>query len=141
LPTATAATVSSSSLYGNYYALEAGPTPILVTDVEFTYQPTFRVGYKFNAVISQNINMFATALWPVRSVAYYTTTGYSEPLSQQFTELYGTSSNSLYSALNDVVGGNTHTGGQYSGNSSSWCVNQYEGTPSPMATPPTNGAL
>ncbi len=115
LPVANLSTTGAtipSSYYSGYYQLAAGPAPILVTDVQFTYTP----GFSF--IFHGNVTFWVLGMWPVRNVesevplVFYSPqaswisvpnypsgivvgTSYfvEEPLQQQFTAIYGTETN------------------------------------------------
>jgi hypothetical protein len=150
----TIPTLTTSSANAGY-KLETGPSPILVADVEFTFKPTFKVFFP-----GGSLNYWATGLWPVRSVKsanpYYipslpvasgTSVLVDEPLSQQYTTIYGSVSNgavTLYGATgvsNDPPAQTGNLNG--SAYSAAWCVNTNLNTPFPfpLTTPPTNGEL
>lgn len=157
-----------SSFYSSFYQLEAGPAPILVTDVQFTYKP----GFSF--IFHGNVSFWVIGLWPVRNVynyspliydsanaTWYTQANYpggivngnfytvEEPLQQQFTEIAGTETNSgqsyastsLYDPDSEVVGGNNDSNVSTADGpaTTSWCIFNYANNPPPVTTSYTSG--
>jgi hypothetical protein len=117
---------------------ETGPSPILVSDVTFSYTPLF------NFYIKSNITFIATAMWPVRSVKNLqpAVNGAQTvlPLAQEFTTILGEVSGStltLYNADGTIdsndptvpyVGGTGLSGG---GTTATFCINTYYTSPYP----------
>jgi hypothetical protein len=169
LPVANLSTTNAlipGTFYNPTYSLETGPTPILVTDVQFTYKP----GFSF--IFNGNVSFWVLGLWPVRNVlteyplVYNSTSGIwvtagnypsgivagnnywvSQPLQQQFTELYGLEvqagsaqaitalADFTYTAPNPPFGTNNAANGSTADGpttNSAWCANVWAANPPPL---------
>jgi Flp pilus assembly protein TadG len=118
---------------------EAGVAPILAITIEYTYVPLFTVPLSWRGVnnfVLGQFTFYVTGYWPVRSASTvetsiqngaFKTTSFNPglpPLTNQFTQIYGTPSGSLVTS----TGANAPTG--------AYCVNTNATYPNETATAP-----
>jgi Flp pilus assembly pilin Flp len=109
-----------------------GPAPILVADVEFSYAPVF-------GVLKSPITFVASSLWPVRSVkptGPLVSGGVTyQPLSQQFTKIYGVvSGNAFTPYAAPTSSGVSTTTPEADAVAGTYCASLTQSNPTPYTT-------
>jgi hypothetical protein len=108
-----------------------GPSPVLVANVVFSYTPVL-------GVVRTSFTFLATALWPVRSVKPAQPVGSSQPLTQQFTKIYGVMSGSTFTPYAVPPASSVVTSTPESDAvSGTYCVNPYQNSPYPYTNSST----
>ncbi len=112
-----------------------GPAPVLVADVVLSYSPLF-------SFFKNPFTFVATSIWPVRSVKptqpLVSGGNTTQPLAQQFTQIYGVTSGSAFTPYAAPVSSTTATTtAETDAVAGTYCINAYQQTPYPYTTSST----